>query len=90
MPSGKRTTYGKVAVAASKLEVPKEPKLKDKKDWKIIGTSPARFDIPDKTTGKQIYAADVRLPGMLHASIVAGAGVRRQAEEFRRFRSART
>ena len=69
-PSGKRTTYGKVAAAASKLEVPKEPKLKDKKDWKIIGTSPARFDIPDKTTGKQIYAADVRLPGMLHASVV--------------------
>jgi isoquinoline 1-oxidoreductase beta subunit len=69
-PSGKKTTYGKVAEAASKLEIPKAPKLKDKKDWKIIGTSPARFDIPDKTNGKQVYAADVRLPGMLHASIV--------------------
>ena len=68
-PSGKSTTFGKVAVAASKLEAPKEPKLKDPKDWKIIGTSPARFDIPDKTTGKQIYAADVRLPNMLHASV---------------------
>ena len=68
--SGKSTTYGKMAAAASKLEVPKEPKLKDPKDWKLIGTSPARFDIPDKTTGKQIYAADVRLPGLLHASIV--------------------
>ncbi|MFL6580570.1 MAG: molybdopterin cofactor-binding domain-containing protein [Burkholderiales bacterium] len=69
-PSGKSTTFGKVAIAASKLEVPKEPKLKDPKDWKLIGTSPPRFDIADKTTGKQIYAADVRLPGMLHASIV--------------------
>lgn len=69
-PSGKSTTYGKMAAAASKLEVPKEPKLKDPKDWKLIGTSPARFDIPAKTTGKQIYAADVRLPNMLHASIV--------------------
>ena len=48
---------------------PKEPKLKDPKQWKLIGTSPARFDIPDKTTGKQIYAADVRLPGLVHASI---------------------
>ena len=67
--SGRTTTYGKVAAAASKLEVPKEPKLKDPKDWHLIGTSPARFDIPDKTTGKQIYAADVRLPGMLHASV---------------------
>jgi len=68
--SGKSTTYGKMAAAAAKLEVPKEPKLKDPKDWKLIGTSPARFDIADKTTGKQIYAADVRLPGLLHASIV--------------------
>lgn len=67
--SGKSTTYGKVAPQAAQLEAPKEPKLKDPKDWKLIGTSPARFDIPDKTTGKQIYAADVRLPGLVHASI---------------------
>jgi len=67
--SGRSTTFGKVAAAASKLEAPKEPKLKDAKDWKLIGTSPARFDIPDKTTGKQVYAADVRPPGLLHASV---------------------
>jgi len=52
-PSGKSTTYGKMAAAASKLEVPKEPKLKDPKDWKLIGTSPARFDIADKTTASR-------------------------------------
>ncbi len=68
--SGRSTTFGKVAAAAGRLAVPKDPKLKDPKDWKLIGTSPARFDIPDKTTGRQIFAADVRLPGMLHASIV--------------------
>ncbi|MBX9631106.1 MAG: molybdopterin-dependent oxidoreductase [Burkholderiales bacterium] len=67
--SGKSITYGKIAPQAAQLEAPKEPKLKDPKDWKLIGTSPARFDIPDKTTGKQIYAADVRLPGLVHASI---------------------
>ncbi len=67
--SNRSTTFGKVAEAASKLEIPKEPKLKDPKDWTLIGTSPPRFDIPDKTTGKQVFAADVRLPGMLHASI---------------------
>ncbi|MBX9964524.1 MAG: molybdopterin-dependent oxidoreductase [Burkholderiales bacterium] len=67
--SGKSTTYGKIAPQAALLEAPKEPKLKDPKDWKLLGTSPARFDIPDKTTGKQIYAADVRLPGLVHASI---------------------
>ena len=67
--SGRSTTYGKVAAAAAQLDVPKEPALKDSRDWQIIGTSPARFDIPDKTTGRQVYAADVRLPGMLYASI---------------------
>jgi isoquinoline 1-oxidoreductase beta subunit len=67
--SNRSTTFGKVAAAASKLEAPKDPKLKDPKQWKLIGTSPARFDIPDKTTGKQIYAADVRLPGLVFASI---------------------
>jgi isoquinoline 1-oxidoreductase beta subunit len=67
--SGNSTSFGQVAVAASRLEPPKEPKLKEPKDWKVIGTSPARFDIPAKTTGEQVYAADVRLPGMLHASV---------------------
>src|ERR1700675_4415263 len=46
-PSNRSTTFGKVAAAASQLEVPKEPKLKDPSQWKLIGTSPARFDIPD-------------------------------------------
>jgi isoquinoline 1-oxidoreductase beta subunit len=69
VPTGRTVTFGQVAAAAAKLEVPKEVRLKDPKEWKVIGTSPRRFDIPDKTTGRQIYAADVRLPGMLHASI---------------------
>jgi isoquinoline 1-oxidoreductase subunit beta len=69
-PTKRTTTFGKVAAAASNLEVPKAPKLKDPKDWTLIGTSPPRFDIPAKTNGKQLYTADVRLPGMLHASIV--------------------
>ena len=69
-PSNRTTTFGKVAAAAANLEVPKTPKLKEPKDWTLIGTSPPRFDIPDKTNGKQLYTADVRLPGMLHASVV--------------------
>ena len=68
-PTGRTVTFGQVAAAAATMDVPQNPKLKDPKDWKLIGTSPKRFDIPDKTTGKQIYAADVQLPGMLHASI---------------------
>jgi len=69
-PSGRTTTYGKVAEAAAKLEPPKEVKLKDPKDWKIIGKPLKRLDTADKLTGKQQYSMDVRLPGMLSAAII--------------------
>lgn len=69
-PSGKRASYGELAPLSSALPVPENPPLKDPKDWKIAGTSPARFDIPAKVNGSQLYAVDVRLPGMLHASIL--------------------
>ncbi|HEY7663372.1 MAG TPA: molybdopterin cofactor-binding domain-containing protein [Xanthobacteraceae bacterium] len=68
-PSGRTTTYGKVAEAAAKLDVPKNVPLKDPKDWKIAGKPLKRLDTPDKVTGKQVYAADLKLPGMLTATI---------------------
>ncbi|MFO0237032.1 MAG: molybdopterin cofactor-binding domain-containing protein, partial [Betaproteobacteria bacterium] len=54
--SGRAARYGQLAGAASKLPVPKEPALKDPAQWKLVGTSPPRFDIPAKTTGAQVYA----------------------------------
>jgi isoquinoline 1-oxidoreductase subunit beta len=68
-PSGKKTTYGKVAERAAKVAPPKEVALKDPKDWKIIGKPLKRLDTLDKLTGKQVYGADVKLPGMLNAAI---------------------
>src|SRR5450830_961487 len=68
-PSGRTTTYGRVADAAGKLEAPKEVALKDPKDWKIIGKPVKRLDTMDKLTGKQVYGADLKLPGMLNATI---------------------
>jgi isoquinoline 1-oxidoreductase subunit beta len=68
-PSGRTTTYGKVALAAAKIEPPKEVKLKDPKDWKIAGKPLKRLDTLDKLTGKQVYGADLKLPGMLNAAI---------------------
>lgn len=67
--SGRSTTYGKVAAAAAKLEPPKEVKLKDAKDWAIAGKPLKRLDTVDKLNGKQIYGADLKLPGMLSAAI---------------------
>src|SRR5262249_2290621 len=68
-PSGLTTTYGKVAEAAAKIEPPKDVKLKDPKDWKIAGKGVKRLDSLDKITGKQVYGADLKLPGMLTAAI---------------------
>jgi len=66
----KHTTFGKIAAKAAKLDPPKEPKLKDAKDWTVIGKSARRIEVADKVTGKPIYGVDVRLPNMLIASIV--------------------
>src|SRR3989449_1314336 len=68
-PSGRTTTYGKVAEAAAKLRPPTNAPLKDPKDWKLIGKSVKRLDTMDKLTGTQVYGADLKLPGMLNAAI---------------------
>lgn len=68
-PSGRTTTYGKVAEAASKLTPPESVTLKDPKQWKLAGKRLARLDTVDKTTGAQIYGMDLKLPGMFNAAI---------------------
>lgn len=67
--SGRTTTYGKVAGAAAKLTPPTEVTLKDPKTWKIAGKPLKRLDTVDKTTGKQVFGMDLKLPGMLNAAI---------------------
>ena len=68
-PSGRTTTYGKVAEAAAKVKPPTEITLKDPKEWKLIGKSVKRLDTLPKVTGAQVYGADLKLPGMLNAAI---------------------
>ena len=68
-PTNRATTYGKVAAEAAKLAPPEGVKLKDPKDWKIIGKPVKRLDTADKVNGKKIYGFDLKLPGMLTATI---------------------
>jgi len=68
-PTGRTTTYGKVAEAAAKLTPPADVKLKDPKDWKVVGKGLLRLDTADKTNGAMVYGIDVKLPGMLNAAI---------------------
>ncbi|HZY80299.1 MAG TPA: molybdopterin cofactor-binding domain-containing protein [Cyclobacteriaceae bacterium] len=63
-------TYGELAEEASKLEVPAEPVLKKKTEFRIIGKDIKRKEIPARTNGKAVYGIDVDVPGMVYASIL--------------------
>ena len=65
----RKTTYGAVASVASRLDIPKNVPLKDANDFKLIGKPLKRLDTFDKVTGRQVYGADLRLPGLLNAAI---------------------
>lgn len=68
-PGGKKASYGQLAEAASRLPVPKEVALKDPKDFTIVGKPTRRLDTPAKVSGKAEYGIDVKLPGMVYASL---------------------
>lgn len=68
--SDKHLSYGELIEEASKLELPKEPKLKNKNDFKIIGKSIQRPDIPLKISGKAVFGIDVEVPNMVYASVL--------------------
>jgi isoquinoline 1-oxidoreductase subunit beta len=69
LPSGRSLRFGEVAAAAAAIRPPARVKLKEPKDWKLIGTPRKRFEVLDKIKGQPIYGIDVRLPGMLYAAI---------------------
>jgi isoquinoline 1-oxidoreductase beta subunit len=67
--SGNKFGYGELVQEASKLPAPQNPVLKDPKDFKIIGQSIPRSDVPKKTNGSAKFGIDFSVPGMLYASI---------------------
>ena len=69
--SGRTLPYGELVDATSNLPIPPNPPLKDPKSFTLIGKSLKRFDTPDKTNGKAIYAIDAMLPGMKFATLAA-------------------
>jgi isoquinoline 1-oxidoreductase beta subunit len=68
-PGGQRLGYGELAEAAMALPVPQQVVLKDPKDFRLIGRATGRIDAVAKSSGRQDYGIDVRLPGMLTAVI---------------------
>ncbi len=66
---GKKATYGSLAAAAAKLPVPEKVAIKDPKDFRIVGKSIKRLDTPAKVNGTAEFGIDVKMPGMVYASI---------------------
>ncbi len=64
-----KMSYGDLVEAASRLDVPKKPKLKDETQYKIMRTGLGHWDAPQIVTGKAVFGLDVRVPGMLFAAI---------------------
>src|SRR5215469_1954084 len=62
-------TYGQLAARAATLPVPADVPLKDPKDFRVLGKRVRRFDTPLKVNGRAQFGIDVRVPGMLYASI---------------------
>ncbi len=67
--SGKSGHFGEFVAEASTMTAPEEVTLKDKKDFKIIGTPVKNVDAKEMYTGKPLYGLDFYREGMLHAMI---------------------
>src|SRR5690606_22530479 len=66
---GRKSTYGELAMEASAIAVPAEVKLKDPKDFILIGTAVRNVDNFEMVTGKPLYGIDVQREGMLIAMV---------------------
>ena len=63
-PKGSKLSYGALTSLAAKLPVPVQPKLKDPKDFRLLGKPLKRLDTPAKVNGTGRFGIDVQVPGM--------------------------
>ncbi|HVV82046.1 MAG TPA: molybdopterin cofactor-binding domain-containing protein [Kofleriaceae bacterium] len=63
-------TFGELAAAAMALPPPASVKLKDRKEWKLLGTPTRRLDTPEKITGRAQFGMDVQFPGLRTAVVL--------------------
>ena len=67
--SERRAGFGDLAAAAARLPIPRDVALKPASEWRLIGRSLPRRDNADVVAGRATFGLDVRLPGMLYASV---------------------
>jgi isoquinoline 1-oxidoreductase subunit beta len=69
--SGRRVAYGALVDRAEAMTPPKDPALKDPKDFRLIGKPLRRLDTPDKVNGKMIYGIDILPPAVKFATLAS-------------------
>lgn len=69
LPDGTRMDYTTLAATAARMEPVTDVPLRDPSQWQLIGKSQQRLDILAKSTGTQVYGIDVKVDGMVHASV---------------------
>ena len=80
--TGKSLTFGQLSSKAAALPVTKKPTPKPAKDYKIIGTSPMRVDIPEKVAGKTVFGYDFQVPNMCIAAVARPPAYGAKPESF--------
>ena len=68
--SGRRIGYGELAPAAAALPIPQDVVPKARSDFRLLGKSQRSIDVDGIITGQARYGIDVRIDGMIHASLV--------------------
>ena len=79
---GKSATYGELASAAASIPVPKEVKLKDASQFNIVGKAIPRLDTPAKVNGTAEFGIDVKVPGLVYASVEMSPVIGGQPKSF--------
>ena len=68
-PTNRRLRFGELAEAAAELKPPANPPLKQQAEWKLLGRSLGRVELPSKLNGTAVFGMDFRIPGMLYAAV---------------------
>ena len=79
--TNRRLRFGELAEAASRLKPPADPPLRQPSEWKLLGRSLGRVELPSKLNGSAVFGIDFRVPGMVYAAVAmppaAGGKIKR-------------
>jgi len=80
--NGKSATYGELAGAAASIPVPKEVKLKDASEFRVVGKAIPRLDSPSKVNGTAEFGIDAKVPGMVYATVEMSPVIGGKVKDF--------